>query len=68
MLGPSGPESGQAPRQPKGRNPYSEQADEAPKLLEDERVEIERELPAGDNSPIERTEPHRRPPPPFFEE
>ena len=59
---------GQPPRQPKGRNSYSEQTDEAPKLLDEERVEIEREFPVGDNSSIERTEPHRRPPPPVFEE
>ena len=59
---------GQPPRQPKGRNSYSEQTDEAPKLLDEEQVEIERELPVGDNSSIERTEPDRRPPPPVFEE
>jgi len=59
---------GQPPRQPKGRNSYSEQTDEAPRLLDEERVEIERELPVGDNSSIERTEPDRRPPPPVFEE
>jgi len=59
---------GQPPRQPKGRNSYSEQTDEAPRLLDEERVEIERELPVGDNSSIERTEPDHRPPPPVFEE
>lgn len=69
MPSPSAPElRGQPPRQPKGRSSYSEQTDEAPKLLEDEPVEIERELPVEDNSPIESTEPHRRPPPPLFEE
>ena len=57
----------EAPRQ-RNRRSYSEQTDEARKLLEDEPVEIERELPAEDNSPIERTEPHHRPPPPLFEE
>jgi len=50
------------------RGSYSEQTDEAPKLLEEEPVEVERELPAEDNSPIESTEPHRRPPSSLFEE
>lgn len=60
---------GQAPRRPRARNSYLEQIDEAGKFLDDEPAEIERELPAGDNSPIERTEePRRRPPPPLFEE
>ena len=50
------------------RRSYSEQADEAPKLLEHEPVEIERELPAEDNSPVERIENDRRDRPPLFEE
>jgi hypothetical protein len=69
MPSPSATElRGQPPRRPAGRNSYSEQTDEAGKLLDDEPVEIERELPVGDNSPIERTEPQRRPPRPMFEE
>ena len=56
------------PREQRKRRSYSEQTDEAPKLLEDEPVEVERELPAEDNLPIERTEPHSRPPPPLFED
>jgi hypothetical protein len=60
--------NGEAPRQPKRRGSYSEQTDEAPRLLENEPVEVERELPAEDNSPVERTEPDRRPPSPLFEE
>ena len=52
---------GQPPRQPTGRNSYSEQTDETGKLLDEEPVEIERELPVGDNSPIERTEPNAGP-------
>jgi hypothetical protein len=50
---------------PRQQNSYSEQTDEAPKLLP---VEVERELPAEDNSPIERIEPLRRPPSPLFKE
>lgn len=62
----SDPDSnGEPPRQ---RNSHSEQTDEAPKLLENEPVEVERELPAEDNSPIERTEPQHRPASPLFEE
>jgi hypothetical protein len=56
------------PRQRRKRSSYSEQTDEAPKLLEDEPVEMERELPAEDNSPVERTEPDGRPPSPLFED
>jgi hypothetical protein len=56
------------PRDRRDRRSYSEQTDEAPKLLEDEPVEVERELPAEDNSPIESTEPHGRPPSPSFED
>ena len=52
----------------RNRSSYAEQTDEAPRLLEDEPVEVERELPSEDNSPIERSEPHKRPPPPLFEE
>lgn len=57
------------PSRPRGRRgSYSEQTDEAPKLLEGEPVEMERELPAENNSPIERTELRHQPPPPLFEE
>ncbi|MGA9090515.1 MAG: hypothetical protein WB420_15580 [Bradyrhizobium sp.] len=50
------------------RSSYTEQTNEAPKLLEDEPAEVERELPAGDNSSVERTEPHDRPASPLFED
>src|SRR5258706_7725513 len=55
-------EAGSPPR--KGRNSHSEQTDEAPGLIENEQVEIEREIPADDNQPIERIEPRERPQPP----
>jgi hypothetical protein len=54
------------PRERRKRSSHA--ADEASKLLEDEPVEVERELPAEDNSPIERSEPHGRPPSPLFED
>ena len=56
------------PRDRNKRNRYSEQVDEAPTQLESEPVEVERELPAEDNSPIEQTAPRVRPPSPFFED
>ena len=62
------PSVGEPPRLGSRRGSYSEQTDEAAKLLEEEPVEVERELPAEDNSAIEDTEPHHRPPSPLFEE
>jgi hypothetical protein len=53
---------------PKRRTPPSEQTDEAPGLIEGEQVEVEREIPADDNEPIERIEPSARPEPPLFED
>lgn len=49
------------------RNSPSEQTDEAPGLIENEEVEIERDIPADDKQSIER-EPRERPGPPAFEE
>lgn len=46
----------------------SEQADEAPGLIDKDRVEVEREIPAEENQPVEGIEPHRRPDPPVFED
>ena len=54
------------PRNP--RNSPSEQTDEAPGLIESEEVEIERDIPADDNQPVERIAPRERPAPPAFEE
>ena len=67
MFASTGPDSKREPPRQQRRS-YSEQTDEARKLLEDEPVEMERELPAEDNTPIERTEPLHRPSPPLFEE
>jgi hypothetical protein len=52
----------------KSRNSPSEQADEAPGLIEKEQVEVEREIPAEDNQPIEGVAPRDAPGPPAFEE
>jgi hypothetical protein len=51
-----------------GLNSHSEQTDEAPGLIEKEQVEVEREIPADGNEPIERVEPRERPEPPVFED
>ena len=50
------------------RNSPSEQTDEAPGLIEREYVEVERDIPADDNQPIEGNQPDGRPEPPAFEE
>ena len=52
----------------KRRNVPSDQTDEAPGLIDREAVEIERDIPADDNQPIERIAPRDRPDPPAFEE
>ena len=46
----------------------SEQTDEAPGLIDQDQVEVERGVPADDNQPVEGAEPHERPDPPAFEE
>jgi hypothetical protein len=53
---------------PPRKGPPSEQTDEAPGLIDKERVEVEREIPVDDNQPIEGAEPHERPDPPVFED
>jgi hypothetical protein len=50
------------------RNSHSEQTDEAPGLVEREQVEVEREIPADDNQPIESSEPRDTTDPPAFED
>ena len=54
---------------PKRRTPLSEQTDEAPGLIEKDQVDVEREVPLGENESIERS-PRDRPDaePPAFEE
>ena len=50
------------------RNSPSEQTDEAPGLIDKEQVEVEREIPADENQPIERIEPRDLSEPPLFED
>lgn len=56
------------PRDRNKRNRGLEQVDEAPKAVESEAVEVERELPAEDNPSIERAGPLSRSTSPMFED
>ena len=47
---------------------YDESLDEPGKLIADEPVEIEREIPAEENEPVEGTEANDSTGPPVFEE
>lgn len=47
---------------------YDESVDEAAKLIESEPVEIEAEVPAEENEPVEGTAEDAEPSPPAFEE
>lgn len=58
----------EAPRQPKRPPAYGEEADESPRLIEQEPAEVEREVPSKENEPVEREEPPEKPAPPLFEE
>ena len=55
------------PRKPKRPNAYSEGEDEAPKLIEKETVDVERELPEAGNEPVEQLETDETEPPNFEE-
>ena len=56
------------PKKPARRGSYSEGEDEAPRLIEDEPVDLERETPETENEPVERDERDEKPEPPVFEE
>jgi len=56
------------PKKPMRPVTYSEDENESPRELEEEPVEIEREAPATENTPVERDEQRERPDPPLFEE
>lgn len=47
---------------------YDESVDESPKAIDAETVEIEKEVPAEENEPVEGTAEDTDPPPPAFEE
>jgi hypothetical protein len=56
------------PKKPVRPVTYSEDENESPRELEEEPVEIEREVPATENTPVERDQREETPDPPFFEE
>ena len=56
------------PKKPVRPVTYSEDENESPRELEEEPVEVEHEVPATENAPIERDGREERPDPPFFEE
>ena len=55
---------------PKGRRPYTynEGVDEPAKLIESEAVDVEAEVPAETNGPVERLEPDESLQSPGFED
>ncbi|HEY8161623.1 MAG: hypothetical protein ACR650_11480 [Methylocystis sp.] len=55
------------PRKPERPNAYSEGEDEAPKLIEAEIVDVERELPETGNEPVEQIETDETESPDFEE-
>jgi hypothetical protein len=47
---------------------YDESVDEPARLVEDEPLGIEAEVPAAENEPVEESEQEGRPPSPVFED
>ena len=56
------------PKQPEKRHSHNENVDEPAKLIDDEAVEVEREVPSEGNEPVERVEEDDTSKPPAFEE
>jgi hypothetical protein len=56
------------PKKPARPGAYSEGEDEAPRLIEQEPVDVEREIPETDNKPVERIEKEDKSDSPVFEE
>jgi hypothetical protein len=56
------------PRQDKRELSYDESVDEPAKLIADEPVEVEAEIPAEENEPVERIDEDDRFEPPMFDE
>ena len=69
MNAQSGAEKNRAgPRKKDKHLSYDESVDEDAKLIDAEPVEVEAEVPAEENEPIEGTTQNDKPPPPAFEE
>ena len=58
----------QPPKKPVRPYTYSEGENESPRVVDDEPVEIERDIPETDNQPVEREERQDKPDAPIFEE
>jgi hypothetical protein len=56
------------PKRRERHHSYNEGVDQSPKLIADEPVEIEEEIPADENEPVERIEENNESDPPVFEE
>jgi|BarGraIncu01122A_1022018.scaffolds.fasta_scaffold202989_2 hypothetical protein len=56
------------PKQREKHHSYNENVDEPAKLIDDEAVEVEREVPLDGNEPVERVEEDDTSKPPAFEE
>ena len=56
------------PKKPARPHTSSEDENEFPRFVEEEAVEVERDIPDTDNVPVERDDQRERPEPPFFEE
>lgn len=52
----------------KGRAPLSEQTGEASGLIEEEQVDVEREIPVEHNQSVEQIQRSDQPDPPLFED
>lgn len=63
-----GESSTMVPKRRQKHYSYDESVDESAKLIEDEPVEIEKEVPAEENEPLERIEKNNSPDTPAFEE
>jgi hypothetical protein len=66
-MGP-GQSIARGPKQPKKIYPYNESVDESAKLIEQEPTDIEGELPADANEPIQSVKDADEAEPPVFEE
>jgi len=56
------------PKRRQRHHSYDESVDEPPKLIAAEAADIEAEIPADENEPVERIERDEAPAPPAFEE
>jgi len=63
-----GQSSSNVPKRRRKHLSYDESIDESAKLIEEEAVEIEQELPAEENEPLESIEETQIPDTPAFEE